>query len=290
MRLADCDIFRIPVGPGSIHVERYGYGGGAVVLLHGFGTSSFLWRRIAPELALAQNTAFALDLLGYGASDRPVDADFGVRSQALYLERALSALGLARPTIVGCDIGAVIALRLAFDDPNRVSRLVLVSPSEIHELPGPHIRLMQRQTAKHVFTLARGLFGAEPLVRALLETSLSDPSSLTPLLVGRFVAPYLGRQGVNHLLALARALEEDDLEDLSLAAIQHPTLVLRGTADRWCTEAHAQLLQAELPNARIESISEAGRLLGEERPEVLSEAILAHLAVEAPGPETEATH
>jgi pimeloyl-ACP methyl ester carboxylesterase len=54
-----------------MHVERYGHGGAPIVLIHGFGTSSFLWRNIAPEIALANRTAFAVDLFGYGESDRP---------------------------------------------------------------------------------------------------------------------------------------------------------------------------------------------------------------------------
>ena len=58
----DADLLRIPVGPGSMHVERYGHGGAPIVMLHGFGTSSFLWRNIAPEIALANRTAFLMTL------------------------------------------------------------------------------------------------------------------------------------------------------------------------------------------------------------------------------------
>ena len=65
-----------------MHVERYGHGGAAVLLVHGFGTCSFLWRDIAPEFALANRTAFAVDLFGYGESDRPFDADFSIAAQA----------------------------------------------------------------------------------------------------------------------------------------------------------------------------------------------------------------
>jgi pimeloyl-ACP methyl ester carboxylesterase len=55
---------RIPVGAGSLHVERVGRAGPAVVLLHGFGSCSFLWRAVAPRLADAGYTALAIDLLG----------------------------------------------------------------------------------------------------------------------------------------------------------------------------------------------------------------------------------
>ena len=109
----DADLLRIPVGPGSIHVERSGHGGAPVVLLHGFGTSSFLWRSIVPEIALANRTAFAIDMFGYGESDRPFDADFGIAAQAELVDRALTALRLPKATVVGVDLGGTVALRLA---------------------------------------------------------------------------------------------------------------------------------------------------------------------------------
>lgn len=80
--LIDPELLRIPVGPGAIHVERYGRGGTPIVLLHGFGTSSFLWRAVAADIAEAGHTAIALDLLGYGESDRPLDTDFGIAGQS----------------------------------------------------------------------------------------------------------------------------------------------------------------------------------------------------------------
>jgi pimeloyl-ACP methyl ester carboxylesterase len=274
LRFPDCDILRVPVGPGALHIERYGYGGPSVVLLHGFGTSSFLWREVGAELATAQHAAFAMDLFGHGASDRPFDADFGVRAQARYVRQAIGALNLERPLVVGCDFSAVIALRLAFDFPDTVGSLLLVSPDNIRNLPSPHVRLMQRATARYVLRLVRGLFGAEPLIRTLLESSFANPESLTPRLIGRYVAPYLGREGVNHLLALARALEDDDLADLSLSAIRHPSLVLRGAVDQWCPETYARNLAIDLANARSGSVPDAGRLLAEEDPAALVEAIV----------------
>ena len=50
---SDADNLRVPVGPGSLHVDRYGVGGPAVLLVHGFGTCSFVWRNVGPALALA---------------------------------------------------------------------------------------------------------------------------------------------------------------------------------------------------------------------------------------------
>jgi pimeloyl-ACP methyl ester carboxylesterase len=264
-----------------MHVERYGYGGPSVVLLHGFGTNAFLWRRIAPELAVSQHAVFAFDLFGYGASDRPFDADFGIGAQAVYVRRAIRTLKLQSPTLVGCDIAALVALRLAFDNPGDVSRLVLVSPADLADLPGPHIRLMQRETARHVLRLVRGLFGAEPLIRRLLESSLAETSSLPPRLVGRFVAPYLGREGVNHLLALARALEDEELSDLAPGKVHQPTVLVRGSEDRWCTQAYAESLASRMPDARVEIVRAVGRLVAEEDPNALIRVIEAMVELES---------
>jgi len=119
----DADLLRIPVGPGAVHVERYGHGGPGIVLLHGFGTSSFVWRMVGPQLALAKRSAFAIDMLGYGESDRPFGEDFGIAAQAEYLDRAMTALRLPRSTLVGIDVGGGVALRLAATRPERVDRL-----------------------------------------------------------------------------------------------------------------------------------------------------------------------
>src|SRR5436190_23776406 len=140
----DADLLRIPVGPGALNVERYGHGGPAVVLLHGFGTCSFVWRHIGPSIATANLTAFAVDLFGHGESDRPLDADYGIAAQAEYLDRALTALRLQRATIVGLDLGAAVALRLAAAQPDRVERLVLVNPIALDEVPAADIRGMQK--------------------------------------------------------------------------------------------------------------------------------------------------
>ena len=126
------------------------------MLLHGFGTSSFLWRNIAPEIALANRTAFAIDLFGYGESDRPFDADFGIAAQAELVDRALTALRLPKATLVGVDLGGAVALRLAASRPERVERLLLINPIALDEVPaGRHHRAAAQHGALRLPRLAR---------------------------------------------------------------------------------------------------------------------------------------
>ena len=114
------DILRAPVGPGAMHVDRYGHGGTAVILLHGFGTCNFLWRAIAPAITTAGHTAYSVDLFGHGQSDRPLDADFGIAAQAEYLDAAMTVLRVPRAVVVGVDLGGDVAMKLAANRPDRV--------------------------------------------------------------------------------------------------------------------------------------------------------------------------
>lgn len=280
------DIFRVPVGPGAMHVERYGYGGEPVVLLHGFATSAFLWREVGPMLAVRGMTAYAIDLFGYGESDRPFDADFGIQAQAVYLDAAMTALQLPQANIAGVDIGAVVALRLAVDRPERARKVALIGLPPFEDLPGGEIRELQRDTARYALRLSRGLFGASALLTPFLEDSVSQAESMPPALIGRYLAPYLGREGANHLLALAGALEAADAEDLEAQDVRQETLVVRGAGDAWCTREWAEEFAGRLPHGRLEQLSGMNRLLPEDAPAdfvALLSAFIGPRGTERPG-------
>jgi pimeloyl-ACP methyl ester carboxylesterase len=277
----DADLLRIPVGPGSMHVERYGHGGAPIVLLHGFGTSSFVWRNIAPEIALANRTAFAIDLFGYGESDRPFDADFGIAAQAELIDRALTALRIPRATIVGLDLGGAVALRLAASRPERVERLFLVNPIALDEIPAEDVTTMQRNTARFAFRVSKGILGVAPILGDLLRRSVADESHMPDKLVARYLAPYVGEEGLNHLLLLARSIEAEDMEDADLSALKQPTQIVWGDQDPWVTPKFADRLADTIPGSRLVHLPGVGRLVPEEAPETLVSILLEFIGAAA---------
>lgn len=268
------DVLRAPAGPGAVHVERYGHGGTPIVLLHGFGTCTFLWRYVAPLLAEAGHTAYAIDLIGHGESDRPPDADFGIAAQAEYLDAAMTALRLARAVIVGNDLGGDVGLRLAATRPDRVERLVLINTPAFDELPARDITTLQRSTARFAVQVTRGVLGAAALLQAVLEESVSTPERMPTRLVARYLAPFAGHDGVNHLLSLGSAIRRADIDDLALAEVKAPTLVIRGDRDQWVDAGIAERLAKEIPAARLVRIADAARLVPEEAPEQLTELLV----------------
>jgi pimeloyl-ACP methyl ester carboxylesterase len=270
----DADLLRIPVGPGSMHVERYGHGGAPVVLVHGFGTCAFLWRDIGPEIANANRTAFAIDLFGYGESDRPFDAPFGIAAQSLYLDRALTALRQTRATIVGIDLGGAVAMHLAATRPERVDRLILINPIALDEIPAGDVSALHRNTARFAIRVSHGVLGAAPLMTELLRGSVARPESMPDALIARFLAPYVGKDGLEHLLMLARSIDGDDMRDVSLEQLDHPTLIVWGDQDKWVNPKIADRLAGVMPGARLIRVPTAARLVPEDAPETLSNIIL----------------
>jgi pimeloyl-ACP methyl ester carboxylesterase len=272
------DLLRIPAGPGAVHVARYGHGATPIVLLHGFGTSSFLWRNVAAELALAKFTAYAVDLLGYGESDRPYGADYGIAAQAEYVDRAMTGLRIRNATVVGLDAGAGVALRLAATSKHRVQRLVLINPVAFDEVPGKEIRKLQRSVVRFPFGLSRSVMGAAQLLLPILEGAVARPEHMPPRLQARYLAPYTGRDGVHHLLLLARALHKRDLEELDLRAMHAPTLVVWGDLDPWLEPRLADRLINAIPDSRLVRLPRASRLVPEDDPGALTDLIMRFAA------------
>jgi pimeloyl-ACP methyl ester carboxylesterase len=257
---------RIPVGPGSVHVERYGFGDRVLVLLHGFGTSSFLWRNVAPALPLGRVTVYAVDLFGWGESDRALDADFGIAAQAVYIDRALTLLRVARGDVVGVDMGAAVALALAARRASRVRTLVLLNPPDPARLRGDEFGELARLSGRHLLDASRGVLGAATLLGPILERSVAHRERMPRSLIGRYVAPFVGREGVRHLMQLDRAVNDRSLDGVEWGKIAVPALVVRGDADRWTPPTVAVSIASRLVRAEHRRMADAGRLIPEDAP------------------------
>lgn len=269
----------IPVGPGRLHVARTGRGGPAAVLLHDFGASSFQWRSVAPTLAAQGFTVVAVDLLGFGESDRPSGAPLGPAAQAEYVERALTALRLGGVQLVGHGLGALVALLLASDHPSRVLRTGLIDPLDPDDLPGPAIRAMQRASARAALS-ANALFGARPLVAVLLAEGLPEPFPEADRLLARTLAPFVGRDGMAELLQLAGAVALDDRDRRRIWQVTGEVQLWlgHGTGTRAAADPAAWSRRFGGATVTVTETGEpGGAWLGETAPDALAAALEAWL-------------
>lgn len=113
----------------TLHGHRVSYRragwGPVIVLIHGITGSSLTWDEVIEPLS-ENYTVVAPDLLGHGESAKP-SGDYSLGAYACGIRDLLSALGHDRATVVGHSLGGGVAMQLAYQFPERVERLVLVS-------------------------------------------------------------------------------------------------------------------------------------------------------------------
>jgi pimeloyl-ACP methyl ester carboxylesterase len=98
----------------------------ALVLIHGLISSTLVWSEVFLPLADSGFRVIAIDLPGYGYSDKPADGRYTIDSQAHAVVSLMDRLGIDSAAIVGVSYGGAIAATIALDYPERVKRLVLV--------------------------------------------------------------------------------------------------------------------------------------------------------------------
>src|SRR4051794_40778859 len=118
-----------------VSYRRSGWGP-VVVLIHGITGSSMTWEEVMEPLA-ERYTVVAPDLLGHGESAKP-RGDYSLGAYASGIRDLLAAIGHDRATVVGHSLGGGVAMQMAYQFPERVERMVLVSSGglgrEVHML------------------------------------------------------------------------------------------------------------------------------------------------------------
>jgi len=244
--------------------------GPLLVLLHGIASTADTWAPVATGLA-AKHTVLAPDLLGHGASAKP-RGDYSLGAYASGVRDLITALGHERATVVGHSLGGGIAMQFAYQFPERVERLVLISSGglgrEVHPilrastLPGSEIvlallgRRWLRTTGGAVgATLGRlGLRAGEDLAGVAAGiASLGDADAR-----GAFV--HTARAAIDPGGQRVSATDR-----LYLAA-HLPTLIVWGERDPIIPAAHGEAAHAAIPGSRLEIFAGAGHFPHREQP------------------------
>lgn len=236
--------------------------GKPVVLLHGWGASSYMYRHGLDALPRAGMRATAVDLRGFGLSSRP--SHRGAYSLSGYLEDLVSLLdllGLDEPAIVGQSMGGGLALHFALRYPKRMSRLVLINPSALVPL---HFVPLLRAMPRFVVTALGKRLVPRPVVGFILRRiAYGNPAAVTKEDVDEYWSP---TQLPGFVAAARAALSEFDWRPVSDEAAEKlavPALVILGTADRLI--ANTERAARRLHGARVQSLP-GGHCVHEEKP------------------------
>jgi 2-hydroxymuconate-semialdehyde hydrolase len=241
--------------------------GPVVVLLHGFPTSSVLWRRETWLLAQRMRV-IAPDLLGYGASEKPAGADLSEPAQARLVEELLGRLGVERAAVVGHDIGGAVAQMVALGGSVEVPAMVLVDAACFDAWPIEGMRMIQRTTPEQ----ESASFVAD-LVRTTFELGMGHPDRLDPEALASFTSPWLHDPAA--FFRAARAVTGEGLagRDEALAALDVPTLVLWGEDDPFLAAELAERLGETLPRASVALLPGCSHFVMEDAPQTVGPLI-----------------
>jgi pimeloyl-ACP methyl ester carboxylesterase len=262
----------VRAGGQLVHVEQAG-SGEPVVLLHGFGASTYSWRKVMPALA-ERYRVVAIDLNGFGYTQRPRSrASYTREGQAKLVMETMDALGIARAHIVGHSYGGGITLYLASRHPERFLSMVLVDSSAPTYANDRRSRAAALRPLDVLYVRAVAL--RPGAIRKALLRSFWDDSKVTPELV-RAYAGRVAVEGVGYAFYGLTAPAPPG-PPVELEKIEIPTLVVWGAHDELISPESGRRAAARLPHSAFVLIDDCGHLPMEEQPEALLQAILPFL-------------
>ncbi|MBM4212873.1 MAG: alpha/beta hydrolase [Gammaproteobacteria bacterium] len=238
----------------------------AVLLIHGFGNSLQSFRELAPRLADCCHV-IAIDMPGYGLSDKPVDFDYHNGPQAKVLIAAAKEIGLQRVIYVGHSLGGAVALQAAVLDLN-ARGLVLLNPGIIRTGVPKIVQItlppLPRMSAK--------MFASRDFRGNFLKQSYVDPSIVTEKVIDDVM---LGARTEGYMTGMTSLMKQyREGEEIALASqVKVPTLILWGDQDKNKPLSEADELQAMIPGSRLVHFANAGHYVHEEAADGVAQAI-----------------
>ena len=254
----------------EVACEISGHGSPAIVLLHGLGASTRLWRDVQARLGDG-NQVLSLDLRGAGRTRQLEDRALSLETWADDLRGTLEALDIERPVLVGHSLGAGVALKYALGFPDHVAGLVLmgVDPDLSNLAP-------------------RMLAAAELIERVGLATWVADHWSKntpfaaatlarSPEIVDRYSSMLLSNDEPSYVRT-CRAIAASESLAGRVGEITLPTLVILGAEDDRTLPEHGRSLARRLAGARVVELPGVGHTMPFEAPDEVAAALAEFVA------------
>ena len=260
--------------------------GTPLLLVHGFGASIGHWRKNIPILAAGGYRVFAIDLLGFGNSDKPA-IDYSLELWQTLL-KDFWAEHIQQPTVfIGNSIGALLCLMLVADYPEiTLGGVLLNSAGGLSHRPdelNPLLRFVMATFTKLISSEVTGKFLFDRIrqkrrIRSTLYQVYRDRASVTNELVDLLYEPACHPNAQKVFASVVTAPAGPKPEDL-LPKVERPLLVIWGEADPWTPIGGAAIYKqySSTKNIKFHAIPNTGHCPHDERPEIVNAQILAWL-------------
>ncbi len=273
--LADRDSAFATVNDVELHYRERGPAGGpAVVLLHGFLLETASLDPLADALAAEGFRVISVDRPPFGLSEKDPAADYSQHAQAALVLGLMDRLRIERAALVGHSAGAVLASRIALNDPQRVTHLAIIGGSFLEAAPNstantnPSLPFILRFVAHSANPVEQwgvlelqSFFTPEALAQ-FNQANYAEPEALPAGMGAR-----AGRAArVAGWAASLRAFGRASFRDLTavkaadLAALRAPTLLLWGAQDAFIPPAVGREVRAIIPGSQLVELDGCGHI------------------------------
>ena len=257
----------VRLGAWRIHYRVAGKGR-PLVLVHGLGGKADDWAFWIPTLVKQGYRVYAIDLLGFGQSDRP-QVDYSIALQARVLQQFFDSQQIRQADLGGWSMGGWIALKFTLDHPDRVRRIFVCDSAGINFVP----------------TWAPELFSARtPEQLDQFMAILSDHPVHIPRFVARDLICQAARERWIVQTALASMETRKDVLDGKLWKISRPVLILWGRQDAITPLSVGEEMHREMPQSVLAIVEGCGHIAPLECRSQFLPATVQFLQAEPPQP------
>ena len=247
------------------HYTEYPGPGENIFLLHGFASSTYTWEKVALLLQAKGYHVWALDMKGFGWSDKPRNADYSPEQLMEEVNAWMDKMGLRRVVFVGNSLGGAIAWNMALVHPDKVKKLVLIDAAGfMQDMPIP-VYLAGFPGAGGI---ARLFFGRW-MIEDTFKQVYFDPAAITAEQIDAYYNRLRTENALGALTSVGRSVSTLSVEEyaLRIPEIQVDTLIIWGRDDAWIPLKDGFKFKETLPNATLEVIPFCGHVPQEEKPE-----------------------
>ncbi|MCJ7576180.1 MAG: alpha/beta hydrolase, partial [Dehalococcoidia bacterium] len=251
-------------------------GQATIVLIHGFGGSSFSWRHNAPFFAAQGYRVVSLDMKGFGLSHKDYASDYSHPAQAGLLGEVLTRLGIDQAYFVGHSMGTSVMLHFAHLYPEKVLGLVSVDGAVNLDEGGIFpSALLNFGPFRRIGEVLLTRYGTKERIGRILESAYHQDIVTQEVVDGYYDRLVVG-EWAQSLLAMTRDTSKNTIT-FALQDLEFPTLILWGENDTWVKRTDMDRWRDEIPSAEFHAVPEAGHMLMEEEPDLFNSMVLAFL-------------